>query len=264
MGEKRRFFNEEELARYLSQFPTIEDKRSKAELYEQIQIKMNGRQKRKKVDAKRWIPLVTAAVVLIFIIVLSPSFFHQEQTVQEQAQEAFDISLFSDDENRMNGLAESTPDGMQTETFTNERKVTGAKRETGGYFLSRMPDGSPVLVSGELSYFNHIFFAEDKHLESVLHEMEFPQEVGAVESPFPAGVSIEQLHIESDEVFITLNGGEKLADNVESELFIEAILLTADQFEIDFVTFIGTSGQQIGPYLLTERLQTKIVSNWIR
>lgn len=137
------------------------------------------------------------------------------------------------------------------------------ERQTGGYFRYRTKDRERVLVPGELSYFNRVHI-EERSFEKVLHEMEFPQEVGTIESPFPSGVSLEKLNIEVNEVFITLKGSQNLKNNEESQLFIEAILLTAKQFDIDFVTFLGTEVKQVGPYPLSERLQTDIAPNMMK
>lgn len=129
-------------------------------------------------------------------------------------------------------------------------------RQTGGYFRY----GEQILVPGELSYFNRVD-VKDKSFENILHEMEYPQDVGAIESPFPEGVSLEKISVEANEASIELNGGEKIDNNKESQLFIEAMLLTAKQFDIDFVTFSGVKVEQVGPYHLSEPLQTNIAPN---
>lgn len=134
------------------------------------------------------------------------------------------------------------------------------ERRTGGYFLYRTSSGVELLVPGELAYFNRVH-AKENTFSAVLQAMESPQNVGSVSSPFPDGVSIEEMIERQNSVDIRLEGVENLKNDARSQLFVEAILLTAKQFDIDEVTFLNSEQLQVGPYDLGNALQTNIFVN---
>ena len=135
------------------------------------------------------------------------------------------------------------------------------EEKTGGYFLFRTAEDKQMLVPGELSYFNRVNMEGKPSLAKVLSEMASPEDIELIHSPFPTGVTLGEVHDDGRLVNISLQGGERLANDEETKLLVEAILLTAKQFGYDDVMLQGVGVEQVGQYNLTEPIETMIVPN---
>ncbi|MDQ0256119.1 hypothetical protein J2S74_003518 [Evansella vedderi] len=117
--------------------------------------------------------------------------------------------------------------------------------ETGTDFLIR------AVVAGENMYEN----GELLSLSDTLDKMKYVSEDGWYEPVVPEDVQFSNVAIEGNHAIITLSEDSEI-NRSDFDLFAEAVALTAADFDIDFISFVGRSIDEISEFRETEMIST--------
>ncbi|MFA9556631.1 hypothetical protein ACERII_04885 [Evansella sp. AB-rgal1] len=126
--------------------------------------------------------------------------------------------------------------------------------ENRGYYRFRDEDGAQYLVRATVAEEPIEENGDLLSFSETIEKMRVVSEGAWYESVIPVSVVIEDVVVQGEHAFVTLTDDSEFSDVEEYHLFIEALLLTASDFSIDYLTIEGGQSDSIRETIYTEMM----------